>query len=156
MAATNTIDQEARTASKLATNIDNFRRRYTTKDSDVTVLFVSPSYSILERFSYVLLNKAKRYDLDEKYYYRPDYLSWDQYGTTTLWPILLFINNVPSIEDFNMTEVVVPDLTSIVELTRYDDSVLQPLNVEELNKPPVNKRLQSLYTSKHQVQEDPS
>jgi hypothetical protein len=145
MAINNTIDADARTRRKLATNIDNFRRRYSTTDSDKDVYFVSPSYSILDRFKYVLLNRSNRYDLEEKYYYRPDYLSFDQYGTTTLWPILLYINNVPSIEQFNISEVIIPDLSAITDLARYNDGALKPLDVEELNKEPTNLRLQSLY-----------
>ena len=103
-----TIDVEARKAASLVTDIDKQRRQYVTVQDDIRIQFVSPSIVNYERFYFYLLRNSVYQKLDEKYYYRPDYLSFDQYGTTTLWTLLLYVNNVPSLEDLNIPKVFIP------------------------------------------------
>lgn len=146
-----TIDNEARSLSKLATDIDRFRIKYSIKDSDKTVIFASPSIYNLEKFRFTLLSKSIKTQLDSKYYFRPDYLSYDKYNTTTLWYVLLYINNVSSFEEFNPIDVIIPDLSSITEISRYNESLTKIISVEEINKPPTNKKVISLYKKKNKL-----
>ena len=151
-----TIDKEAKQLSNLAIDIDNFRRRYKIKDSDKTIFFVSPSLSVLQKFRFLLTSKSVIKELEEKYYRKPDYLSFDEYGTTVLWPVLLYINNIPSIEEFTVTEVIIPDLSAITEMSRYNDSVLDVLDLAVLNRPPVKTRLKTLYSTKFRPKREPT
>lgn len=154
MARSTTIDQESKLLSSLSIDLDRFRRLYTTKDDDKTVFFVGPSLTIFERFRFTLVSNSKRLILEEKYYQRPDYLSYDQYGTVVLWPVILYVNDVLSIEEFVLDSVLVPSFDSITDITRYNELSLKALDVQELNKEPSNKRLKSLYTSKIIPKED--
>lgn len=38
----------------------------------------------------------------KRYYYRPDYVAYDEYGDTNLWTLVLYANNVFSCEEFNL------------------------------------------------------
>jgi len=155
MPQSTTIDEEAKLQASLAVDIDNFRRQYKTKDSDIDVFFVGPSLTILNRYRFTLISRSTLIELEEKYFYRPDYLSFDVYGTTVLWPILMYVNDIPSIELFTGPEVLVPDYDAISEIAKYNDSALKALDVEELNKVPSYKRLKSLYSSKLESKKDP-
>lgn len=50
----------------------------------------------------------------EKYFYRPKKFSYDTYGTTEMWSIILRLNEMDSISDFNSPKIRVPS-TRIVE-----------------------------------------
>jgi hypothetical protein len=47
---------------------------------------------------------------------KPDYLSFDEYGTVALTWLLMYVNAVPSIEEFDLERVVIPSYSSIVEV----------------------------------------
>ena len=51
---------------------------------------------------------------DSKYNYKPDYLSYDVYGTPILWEIIMYVNGVFSSEDFVLERVILPTLESII------------------------------------------
>jgi len=55
-------------------------------------------------------------DFEPKYKMKPDYLSYDEYGTVTLASLLMFVNSIPCIEDFNLVTVVIPSFQSIVSI----------------------------------------
>ena len=84
-----TIDQEALTSSRLASDVDGFRRRYNMKEisdtEEISIQFVAPKIICFEEYRFVLLQKSRTEVLKSKYYYRPDYLSYDEYDTTNLW-----------------------------------------------------------------------
>jgi len=112
MPATTLIDDEALTLSNLANDLDNFRTLYSTTetDSDETILiqFVAPTIVAFEKYRFCLLQNSDLKPLDPGRYYRPDYVSYDNYGTPNLWALLLFINNISSLEDFNIANVLIP------------------------------------------------
>jgi len=49
---------------------------------------------------------------------KPAYLSYDEYGTVMLSHLLMFINNIKSIEDFNLDKVIIPSFDSIVNICK--------------------------------------
>ena len=128
--ATPNIQSESALLSSNNLDIDKLRRKYVKRDSDIGVYFVSPYLLAYEKYRQYLLKNSNLRQLISKYYYRPDYLSYDVYGTTMFWTILLFINNVPSIEDFTIDEVYIPSYSSINTLSdlRVDESAVFDLD----------------------------
>ena len=117
-----TIDQEASILSRLASDLDNYRRMYslTEEDTDenIFVKFVAPSIIAFENYRFYLLQNSVTKQIQANYYYRPDYVSYDEYGTVNLWAMLLFINNIPTMEDFNQESILVPTQNAIIEVSR--------------------------------------
>lgn len=143
-----TIDVEARKAAALVTDIDKQRRRYVTTQGDIRIQFVSPAIFNYERFYFHLLRNSVYQKLEEKYIYRPDYLSYDLYGTVTLWPLLLYINNVPTIEDFNIPKVFLPDYASILEVSKVTQDIVDPIDIDVFNETVVSQSRLQIFSSK--------
>lgn len=126
-----TIDEEARILSKYPDDIDKFRRFYTMKeinsDETINIRFCAPSIIALENNRFYLLKNSNKEQVKPSRYYRPDYFSYDKYGTTNLWSMLLFLNNIPTIEDFDKEEIYVPTPASVLNLS---NRVVQ-LNVDK-------------------------
>lgn len=127
------IDDEALALSKLANDLDNFRRIYSTTekttDEEILIQFVAPKIQAFEDYRFCLLQNSNIQPLAPGRYYRPDYVSYDNYGTPNLWALILFINNVPSIEDFNIENILVPtkNIISDISLDVLQRNLLQEL-----------------------------
>jgi len=143
-----TIDIEASRNRKLITDIDKHRRWYKLTEGDTVVNFVSPTISTYEKFKFFILRNSSLRKLEQKYFFRPDYFSYDEYGTTTLWTLILFINDIPSIEDFTKLEILVPSYSAILELARNNELSSPILDVNEMNKEPTYVKDITLYSSK--------
>jgi hypothetical protein len=87
--------------------------RYKTSNDIFT--FTSPSLSVIDKNLFYLLRNSEEKDFDRKYTFRPDYLSYDEYGTVALAWLLMYVNTVPSIEEFDLVTVVVPTYSAIIE-----------------------------------------
>jgi len=108
------IDTEVSENIQSSLDIEKFGKRYKTTSGYYT--FPDPNLEVLDRYLFFLLKNSVEIDFDKKYKYRPDYLSYDQYGTTMLWQLLMYINNVPSILDFDLMKVVIPSLDAITDI----------------------------------------
>jgi len=122
-----TIRDEARILSKLSSDLDNMREHY--KTDNELFIFPSPEILTLQQNLFFLQRYSKEINLDPKYFMRPDYLSYDQYGTVVLWPVLLFVNYIDTIEDFIVPTVIVPDFTAIIDCLRFN---IPEKKIEEL------------------------
>jgi len=111
-----TIENEAKRLSKLAFNLDKMCTRYQTENTYFS--FPNPSFYTLNKNLFYLLRNSKKITFESKYKMRPDYLSFDEYGTTVLYGILMFVNNVFCIEDFDLNSVIIPSLQSIISVSR--------------------------------------
>ena len=111
-----TIDQEAQKYARSPFSIEKMADRYKT-DNDL-FSFPSPTLATIERYLYFLLRNSTVKVMDSKYRWKPDYLSYDEYGTVILWELLMYVNAIFSVEDFNIKEVVVPSLQSIIEMNQ--------------------------------------
>lgn len=109
-----TIDQECIQRVNLPYDIDFMGDRYITENGYYT--FPSPSLQIIEKNLFYLLKNSIEIPLLKIYHYRPDYLSYDQYNTVSLWYLLLYVNQVDCIEDFTLDTVVVPSLSAIIDI----------------------------------------
>ena len=140
---TKTINEEALYNSQVFSDIDYYRRQYTLKsDDDIPVRFISPAIDAYEQYRYVLLKNSRVRRLTSKYYYRPDYVSYEEYGTTNYWAMLLFINDIPTIEQFDKLSIIVPTVGAlnnvITEMHRKRmDLEIVPLTIRQLSNTPL-------------------
>lgn len=111
-----TINEESGQRKKEIVNIDNYGERYKTSSGVYT--FTSPSLWTLEKNLFFLLRNSKQIIFDQKYKMRPDFLSFDEYGTVVLAQLLMYVNGIFCFEEFNMDKVVIPDFQDIVEITK--------------------------------------
>ncbi|WPH64364.1 baseplate wedge [Staphylococcus phage vB_StaM_PB50] len=77
-------------------------------------------FPLLKKYENVLKADLIDYELDKAYHYKPEYLSNELYGTTDLWYLLLFVNDMQTVDQFNtdtvkvFTETVINDLNKII------------------------------------------
>jgi len=76
------------------------------------------SMPILRKYEEILKANLYEYNLPKEYYYRPEYVSNDIYETVDLWYIILFVNNMPTVDHLNKEVIMVPDET-IMETINY-------------------------------------
>jgi hypothetical protein len=106
------IDNEAIRQAKTALDIEKFGERYRTENNYFS--FPDPNLDTIDKNLFYLLRNSEEMEFNSKYNYRPDYLSYDMYGTTSLWELLMYVNAIPSVEDFVLETVIVPSLSSII------------------------------------------
>jgi hypothetical protein len=111
-----TIDRESRQRVNLAIDINFSGDRYKTSNGVFT--FPAPTLETIDQYLYFLLQNSVEKKFDNQYIMRPDYLSFDEYGTVSLAQLLMYVNNVPSIEQFSLDTVVIPTLTAITEILK--------------------------------------
>ena len=106
------IDEEARRQLRSPMDIERWGDRLKTENSLYS--FPDPNLEVIDKNLFYLLRNSTEIEFESQYKYRPDYLSYDQYGTTILWEILMYVNNVFAVEDFNLDRVILPSLQAIV------------------------------------------
>ena len=97
-------------------DVDNFSLRYKTSNGLYT--FTSPSLWTIEKNYYVLLKNSTEVEFNQKYRFKPSYLSFDEYGTVILEYLLMYVNNVYCAEDFDLKYVIIPDISTIISITK--------------------------------------
>jgi len=122
-----TIDKEAQRFARSPFSIEKMADRYKTNNDLFS--FPSPTLSTIEKNLFFLLRNSTIKTLDAKYRWKPDYLSHAEYGTVILWQLLMYVNQVFAVEDFNLKEVVIPSLSSIIVMNQ---SNFPKKNVDEL------------------------
>jgi hypothetical protein len=120
-----TIDTESRQREKVAVDINFSGNRYKTENGLYT--FPAPELATIDKHLYFLLTHSTQKDFERKYIMRPDYLSYDEYQTVSLAPLLMYVNNVMSAEEFSMETVVVPTLSAIIDMLQ-DKFIQQPVD----------------------------
>jgi len=115
------IKDEADILTKLSSDLDNFRRFYSMKEENenesILIQFVAPKISAFEDYRFYLLKNSVKKPLASNRYYRPDYVSYDEYETINYWALLLFLNDIPTIEDFEVEEIFVPTAASLIDVS---------------------------------------
>jgi hypothetical protein len=109
-----TIDAEAKKNKIIPISIDRMGVRYRTDGNKF--IFPSPSFWLVEKNLFFLKANSVKKPFDQKYIMRPDYLSYDEYETVVLAPLLMYINRIFCVEDFNLNEVIIPDISYIIEI----------------------------------------
>jgi len=93
------------------TDISNVRSSYIYQG----IQFDSPAISLLQNYIYTLKATATTSTMTQRYYQRPDLVAYDNYGSTTLWYIILYVNDCKSYADFIMNTFLVPDNSVVSE-----------------------------------------
>jgi hypothetical protein len=122
-----TIDKEAERFARSPFSIEKMADRYKTNNNLFS--FPSPTLATIEKYLFFLLRNSTVKTLDAKYRWKPDYLSHAEYGTVVLWQLLMYVNQVSAVEDFDLKEVVVPSLQAIIEMNQ---SNFRKKDVDEL------------------------
>ena len=108
-----TIDRDAKYNKSIPTDLDYMGKRYKTESG---MVFPSPTFWLLEKNLFFLQANSKKKLFDPKYKMRPDYLSYDEYNTVVLAPMLMYVNNVFCLEEFSLNEVIIPERLIIIEI----------------------------------------
>lgn len=106
-----TIDEEAKRQLRSPLDFEKFGQRLKTSNNYYS--FPDPNLETIDKNLFYLLRNSQEVEFESKYKYRPDYLSYDYYGTTTLWNLIMYVNGVFSLEDFDLQTVVIPSLQAI-------------------------------------------
>ena len=110
-----TIDKESNNFRRMPIDFERMGERYKTENELFT--FPDPDLRTLEENLFFLLRNATELVFKPRYNFRPEYLSYDIYGTPALGPVLLFVNNISSVEDFfDLPKVVIPSLDAITKI----------------------------------------
>lgn len=125
-----TIDQESRQRSRLAIDVNFSGNRYRTDNKLFT--FPSPTLEMLDQHLYYLLKNSQEKEFERQYLMRPDYLSFDEYGTVSLAQLLMYVNTVPSIEAFDLQTVIIPSFSAIVEMLKNKFPIQDPNTLTEV------------------------
>jgi len=108
------IETEAQQNERQPIDIEHMRDRYRTTSELFT--FPSPTLGTIEKNLFFLLKNSEYKNFELKYTYRPDYLSFDEYGTVLLGQLIMFVNGVFTVEDFSLDKVVIPTFQAIVSI----------------------------------------
>lgn len=126
-----TIDIESRKRARQPYNLDNLTYKY--KTANGLFIFPSPSLWVLEKNLFYLLKNSVVKEFKKEWTMRPSYMSYDEYGTVALENILMYVNGVQCIENFDLDSVIVPTFQAIVNICK--DKISQKLieNFEVVN-----------------------
>ena len=122
------IDEEAKRKIKYATDFDKLTERYVTENKYFT--FSSPTMWILDKYLYHLLENSETKEFLSRWKYRPQYASFDSYGTTSMANILMYVNGCFCPEEFSFETILVPSFNSIIEMSqdRYIERTTDTIN----------------------------
>lgn len=112
-------------------DIEKFSQRFKTENDLFT--FPDPNLVTLDKNLYYLLRNSKEVPFNSKYKYRPDYLSYDYYGTVMLWQLLMYVNTVFSIEDFDLNIVIIPSLNAITFILQDTFQIDEPQDLQAID-----------------------
>jgi len=108
------LSKEGKVLSNVIQDITNYRYKYIIEH----MAFDSQKISVFQDYYPYLKVNSDYKPLDAKYKYKPDYLSYDEYGTYKFWELILFMNDCYVSEDFDMQYVYVPKYEAIYELMK--------------------------------------
>lgn len=116
------IELEAETNFKSLFNNDRFKDIFSIKTKVIyednlikteKITFIDLNNYFLNENRFYLLANSDILEFKTRWKYRPNYLSYDIYGTQSFAPILLFINDVISVLDFDFDYVKAPRLSAL-------------------------------------------
>jgi len=111
MASFQSIEVDVKQNIRLPVGLDFMRTRYKTENELFS--FPSPEIATIDKYMFYLLRYSTQQKFDLRYSMRPDYLSYDEYGTVLLDKLLMIVNGVYCVEEFVLENVVIPDFQAI-------------------------------------------
>jgi len=128
---TQLINREVRENIKSPLDFERFSQRFKTGNDLFT--FPDPNLQTIEKNLYYLLRHSEEKKFESKYRYRPDYMSFDYYGTVMLWQLLMYVNSVFSVEDFNLDVVIIPSLDAVTFILQDIFPIEKPQDLQSIN-----------------------
>lgn len=128
---TQLIDQEVRSNIKSPLDFEKFGSRYKTEND--LFIFPNPNLQTLEKNLYFLLRHSEEIKFNSKYKHRPDYMSYDYYGTVVLWQLLMYVNSIFSVEDFTLDTIVIPSLDAVTFILQDTFRNQKTTELEQIN-----------------------
>ena len=128
---TQLINREVRENIKSPLDFERFSQRFKTGNDLFT--FPDPNLQTIEKNLYYLLRHSEEKKFESKYRYRPDYMSFDYYGTVILWQLLMYVNSVFSVEDFNLDVVIIPSLDAVTFILQDIFPIEKPQDLQSIN-----------------------
>ena len=113
-----TIDNETKQIIRSPLDISKMSDRYKTANDIFS--FPSPTLTTIEKNLYFLLRNSRTETFKGEYKFKPDYLSFDNYGTVILDQLLMYVNNIKTVEEFDLQTVVIPTFDAIVSILSDD------------------------------------
>ena len=125
-----TVDGEATARSRQSIDFEKQSDRLKTNNDYFT--FPDPNLETIEKYLFYLLKNSEEVEFDgSRYTYRPDYVSYDFYGTPSLDKFIMFVNGIRTVEDFiGLKTIVVPSLDAITFMLK--DNFDPSKDVEDL------------------------
>ena len=125
------IDNETIQYLKSTIDWERFGDRFKTENGYFS--FPAPSVETVDKNLFYLLRNSTEVAWETKYRYRPDYVSFDFYGTPQLANFLMYINGVRLLEDFkDLNTIVIPSFESIIVSLRDNFPTQDPNDLEEV------------------------
>jgi len=90
--------------------LDNISNYYNYKD------IIHFPMSFLRKYENILKSNLMDYKITKSRFYRPEYVSWDVYGTTDLWYLVLFVNDLTNPMELNFEDIKLPNSYYIMEI----------------------------------------
>lgn len=125
------IDQESRQRARLAIDINYMSERYKTSNGLFT--FPSPNFWTIEKNLFYLLRNSVQKNFERQYVMKPSYLSFDEYNTIALSNLLMYVNRVQCIENFDLDVVIIPTFQSILDICKDKFPKTKVENLSEVN-----------------------
>ena len=125
------INNEAIRQLQSPLDIEQFGQRFKT-DNDLFT-FPDPNLETIDKNLFYILKNSEEVDFELKYKYRPDYLSFDYYGTTIMWEFLMYVNGVFSLEDFDLIKVIIPSMDTITFILQDQYSIEDPADLQAIS-----------------------
>lgn len=72
--------------------------------------------TFLRKYENIIKTNLEDYTIDKSRFYRPEYVSYDLYGTTDLWYLILFVNDLKTPLELNYEQIKVPSTAYILEI----------------------------------------
>jgi len=113
-----TIDNETKQVIRSPLDISKMSDRYKTANGIYSL--PSPTLTTIEKNLYFLLRNSRSETFKSEYKFKPDYLSYDEYNTVILDQLLMYVNNVKTVEEFDLHTVVIPTFDAIVSILADD------------------------------------
>ena len=82
--------------------LDNFSNYYILENQ------IKLGFPLLKKYDNILKSSLSTITIEKDLYYRPEYVSYKLYGTTDLWYLIMYLNNVYKVEDFVGPTIQVP------------------------------------------------
>lgn len=137
MSLSSSIKTEAKRNSKLTVDYDSFKDFYIEIDTtnNITVTYPGFDSRTFDKNLFLLLSKAKKEPFKHSWYMKPYMPSYEKLGTVIYWPLIMYLNNCPVMEEFKDYDFIyIPNNDSILELARSRDIDKRYLPLEPTTK----------------------